>query len=103
MPNLLRFQLYTNPSRRSYNQIHIDIPIIGLPQYWYGQPVQLDGLQYVVANLSYVKREPDPNQPNEIRVIYEVYLAALDQWGEFWKPKEFEAPPNDDRPIEQPN
>ena len=103
MPNLLRFQLYSDPSRSTFAQIHIDIPVIGLPQYWYGQPVQLDGLRYVVANLSSIKREPDPNQAGKIRVIYEVYLAALDQWGEFGEPGEFEAPSDDDSLIPQSN
>ncbi|QDK81647.1 hypothetical protein EXU85_24760 [Spirosoma sp. KCTC 42546] len=91
MQYVLRFQLYDNPSRQSFSQLGTDKLVTKYPLFRYGLVYRVDDDNlidnqlpvYVVANITRIKHIPDPTNPGINALLFEVFLARLEEWGQF--------------------
>ncbi|MVM33260.1 hypothetical protein GO755_24685 [Spirosoma sp. HMF4905] len=94
MPQLLRIQLYDDPSRQTYTLLQADVVVEAPPHYSYGQPLLIGDdadapatwPTYIVAHLSHMKMEPDPDRPGKKNLIYEIFVARQVDWEQFDEP-----------------
>ncbi|MVM41276.1 hypothetical protein GO730_32340 [Spirosoma sp. HMF3257] len=91
MQYVLRFQVYDNPSRQNFSQLGTDQLVAKYPLYRYGlvyrvgddEPDTGEFPVYVVANITRIQHIPDPTNPTTNALLFEVFLARLDEWGKF--------------------
>ncbi|MVM34685.1 hypothetical protein GO755_31950 [Spirosoma sp. HMF4905] len=96
MQYILRFQLYDDPSRQSFTQLGTDQLVTKYPLYRYGLVYEIGnnetiskGLSvYVVANITRIRYIPDPINPEVHALLFEVFLAHLEEWGKFEEAEE---------------
>jgi hypothetical protein len=91
MQYVLRFQLYDNPTRQNFSQLGTDRLVTKYPLFRYGlvyrvedeKPVANQLPVYVVANITRIKHISDPANPDVNALLFEVFLARLEEWGQF--------------------
>lgn len=96
MQYILRFQLYDDPSRQTFSQLGIDRIVTKYPLYRYGLVYRLDEEElvsgklpvYVVANITRIVHVPNPTEPAINALLFEVFLARLEEWGRFEEAEE---------------
>ncbi|KAB7730123.1 hypothetical protein F5984_13145 [Rudanella paleaurantiibacter] len=80
---ILRYLLYTDPSREQTIQIGEDIPNQDQPHTPYGGEIVVEGQTYIIANIPYVKMIPHPVYPDSHAGILQIFLARPEQWSDF--------------------
>ncbi|GAB4051280.1 hypothetical protein [Spirosoma litoris] len=95
MQYVLRFQVYDGPSRQHFTQLGTDRLVDKYPLYRYGlvyrindEPLTDKLPVYVAANITRIRHIPDPSNPDTSALLFEVFLARLEEWGEFEEAEE---------------
>lgn len=92
----LRLLCYTGPDRQISTQIHPDFILDELPQFSYGQPVNVGPDEdhpstwprYHVAYVARMKQISDPAREGKKALLCELFLAKESEWPQFVVPAE---------------
>ncbi|GAB4021231.1 hypothetical protein GCM10028808_65450 [Spirosoma migulaei] len=98
MNYLIRFYLYDDPSRQNARQLGSDHWTKRPPKFIYGLPYRLEPEEfgqigdphqvYVLANPLLIKPLLDRASPGRKRLLVNVFLARLEEWGWFEEAQE---------------
>ncbi len=92
MRYLLRYLVYDNPSRATFQPFGNDLSTTEPPAFRYGEVITLQdpltGLpcSFAVANIMKMKQIPDPDGAQNKALLFMVYLATAQQWPQFREP-----------------